>query len=164
VVVRLPALGDVHEEGGDGIAVPVKAVDVAHIGLDQLGDRLDVVEVQPDGAGTDREVEVVREIEPLPVGADPEAVVRVNAAPVRIAGRSQPAGQRQRRPAQIRAGVHELALRPAALAARPVEQRPLFVRQHGRHLEDTGGQARLLTPDALCELARPHAGSLELNA
>jgi hypothetical protein len=40
-------------------------VDVAHIGLDQLGDRLDVVEVQPDGAGTDREVEVVREIEPL---------------------------------------------------------------------------------------------------
>jgi hypothetical protein len=98
VVVRLPALGDVHEEGGDGIAVPVKAVDVAHIGLDQLGDRLDVVEVQPDGAGTDREVEVVREIEPLPVGADPEAVVRVNAAPVRIAGRSQTAGQRQRRP------------------------------------------------------------------
>jgi hypothetical protein len=88
----------------------------------------------------------------------------VNAAPVRIAGRSQPAGQRQRRPAQIRAGVHELALRPAALAPRPVEQRPLFVRQHGRHLEDTGGQARLLTPDALCELARPHAGSLELNA
>jgi hypothetical protein len=74
-----------------------------------------------------------------------------------------------RRPAtaptpQIRAGVHELALCPAALAPRPVEQRPLSVRQHGRHLEDTGGQARLLTPDALCEPARPHAGSLELNA